>query len=414
MSGIININKTVLDNGLRVVHYENTSCPMVVVDVLYNVGSKDESPDHTGFAHLMEHLMFGGSVNVPDFDGIMQKSGGTNNAWTNCDFTNFYDVMPKENAEIAFYLESDRMLSLSFSEDSLKVQKKVVCEEFKERNLNKPYGDVNEIINKMVFKEHPYQWLTIGKKLEHVQKTTINDVKDFFYSHYAPNNAVLSVVGNISWDEVVRLAKKWFQDIPSRNIAKRDLAPEPDQVRSRKKTVHREVPTSKIYKIYRAPNIYDINGYYTSDFLTDILSYSKSSRLQQHLIMDQMKFESIESFIGSYNDEGLIYIVATPNKNITLEEADKIIMAEIDLLKDNPPTEEEMQKVKNFYEADRLYPTTYKDIAVDLAKSEMIRDVNDYNKRIELHNSISSAEIQKMAKKLLTKNNCSTLYYTAK
>lgn len=406
----IQINKFTLDNGLRVVHYQDSTTPMVVVNTLYDVGSKDESPNHTGFAHLMEHLMFGGSVNVPSFDDISHKAGGYNNAWTSNDVTNFYDMVPKDNVESFLHIESDRMLSLSFSLESLNVQRKVVCEEFKQRYLNQPYGDVEDILREIVFKQHPYQWTPIGKELGHIEKTTIEDVKEFFYAHYAPNNAIISIVGNISFEETKRLIDKWYSDIPYRKIATRNIPHEPAQTEERKKEVTRDVPNDMIIKAYRAPGIKE-KDYYVTDFLTDILAYSKSSRLPQKLVKDKNKFIQLDAYIGSLMDEGLIYIKGQPRSGVSLEEANQLIEEELEVIKQEPPTDFEMQKIKNFYESDQLYPKSIEDLASDLAKYELLGDANNYNTIVDRHNSVTAEQIMNMSKELLVKNNCSTLFY---
>ena len=207
---MITVNRHTLENGLRIVHSEDKNTQMVALNVLYNVGARDEHPDHTGFAHLFEHLMFGGSVHIPDYDTHVQNAGGENNAWTNNDITNYYITVPRQNVETGFWLESDRMLSLDFNEKSLEVQRHVVVEEFKQRNLNQPYGDVGHLVRGLVYKAHPYQWPTIGKEPAHIENATLNEVKDFFFRFYAPNNAILAVTGNISFEDTVALAEKWF------------------------------------------------------------------------------------------------------------------------------------------------------------------------------------------------------------
>lgn len=407
---MIKINKFKLDNGLRVLHVEDKSTPLVAINTLYDVGAKDEKPTHTGFAHLMEHLMFGGTNNIPDFDLMLQKAGGQNNAWTNNDLTNYYDIVPKENAEFIFYVESDRMRGLSFSKQSLLVQKQVVCEEFKQRNLNKPYGDLMEILRKMVFKHHPYQWLTIGKELKHIEKTTIDDVKEFFYEHYAPNNAILSVVGNISLDETQRLVLKWYSSIPSRNIKKRLCISEPIQSEPRFEEVSRKVASDCIVKAYHAPNIWH-KDYYASDNLTDILSYNNSSWLPLHLVQEKQKFTQIDAYVASLFDEGVVQIKAIPRPEVSLEEADQLIQEEITHFLESPIEEREMQRIRNAYEADKLYPMPIDEMASDIAEFELRGDANLFNQQIEMHNSVTADDIKRVAKDIFKKENCSTLYY---
>lgn len=244
------INKHCFPNGLRLVHYEDTSTQMVALNIVYDVGARDEHPEHTGFAHLFEHLMFGGSAHIPDYDTPLQLAGGENNAWTNNDITNYYLTVPKPNVETAFWLESDRMLELAFSEQSLEVQRGVVMEEFKQRCLNQPYGDVGHLFRPLAFRVHPYRWPTIGKELSHIEQATLDEVKSFFYRFYAPNNAVLAVTGNISWDETVKLTEKWFAPIPRRDVPVRQLPQEPEQTQERRLTVERNVPLDALFMGY--------------------------------------------------------------------------------------------------------------------------------------------------------------------
>ena len=247
---MIQVNHHTLPNGLRIVHNEDNSTQMVALNLLYDVGARDEDPEHTGFAHLFEHLMFGGSVNIPDYDAPVQNAGGENNAWTNNDITNYYITLPYQNVETGFWLESDRMLSLDFSPQSLEVQRQVVIEEFKQRNLNQPYGDASHLLREMAYQDHPYRWPTIGKEISHIANATLDEVKNFFYRFYAPNNAILAVTGHISFEETVRLAEKWFGPIPSRNIPKRELPAEKPQTAIRRRSVERKVPVDALYMAF--------------------------------------------------------------------------------------------------------------------------------------------------------------------
>ena len=267
---MIKFERFVLGNGLTVLVHPDPSTPMAVVNVLYDVGARDEVASKTGFAHLFEHLMFGGSINIPDYDDPLQVAGGENNAYTTNDLTNYYCQLPADNLETAFWLESDRMLSLAFSKKSLDVQRKVVCEEFKEHYINKPYGDVWHTMRELAFKEHPYKWMTIGKELSHVENATLEDVKQFFFKHYTPVNAILVVAGNITVERVKELAEKWFGDIPSGEKYSRLLPEEPKQTEARRMTVHRNVPMDAIYRTWHMCARRD-EDYYASDLLTDIL-----------------------------------------------------------------------------------------------------------------------------------------------
>ena len=291
------INRHILDNGLRLVHSRDESTQMVALNILYNVGARDEHPEHTGFAHLFEHLMFGGSVNIPDYDMPLQLAGGENNAWTNNDITNYYLTVPRQNVETGFWLESDRMLSLDFSERSLEVQRGVVMEEFKQRCLNQPYGDVGHLLRPLAYQKHPYQWPTIGKDLSHVANATLEEVKAFFFRFYAPNNAILAVTGNISFEEAVELTEKWFGSVPRREVPVRNLPQEPEQTEERRLTVERNVPLDSLFMAYHMCD-HRHPDYYVFDILSDVLSNGRSSRLNQHLVQEKQLFSSIDAYIS--------------------------------------------------------------------------------------------------------------------
>ncbi|MBQ8241636.1 MAG: insulinase family protein, partial [Bacteroides sp.] len=318
---MITVNKYTLSNGLRVVHWENPSTEMVALNLLYNVGARDEHPEHTGFAHLFEHLMFGGSINIPDYDTHVQQAGGKNNAWTNNDITYYYITLPRQNVETGFWLESDRMLSLDFSERSLDVQRHVVIEEFKQRHLNQPYGDVGHLVRSMVYKEHPYQWPTIGKDTAHIENATLEEVKDFFFRFYAPNNAILAVTGNISFKETVMYTEKWFGPIPKRNVPTRQLPLEPKQTEERRMTVERNVPMDALYMTFHMCNRLHPD-YYVHDMMSDLLSNGNSSRFIRHLIQEKQLFSNIDAYIAGSIEEGTFHINGRPAPGISLEEAE--------------------------------------------------------------------------------------------
>lgn len=408
---MINVNRHVLDNGLRIVHSEDTSTQMIALNLLYDVGARDEHPEHTGFAHLFEHLMFGGSVNIPDYDTPVQKAGGENNAWTNNDMTNYYITLPCKNAEIGFWLESDRMLSLDFNEKSLEVQKNVVTEEFKQRNLNQPYGDVSHIIRDMAYKTHPYRWPTIGKDINHISNATLNEVKEFFYSYYAPNNAILAVSGNITFQETVRLAEKWFGNIPSREIKARELPEEIPQTEERRLTVLRNVPVDTLYMAFHICKRKD-KEYYTFDVISDILCNGRSSRLVQKLVQEKKIFSSIDAYISGSIDNGLFHIAGKPCEGISLEEAEEAIWKELERLKKEDIDALELEKVKNRYESEQIFSNiNYLTVATNLAYFELIGKAEDINSEVEKYRSVSPEQIAKAAEKCFVPQNCSILYY---
>lgn len=411
---MLTINRHTLDNGLRIVHSEDNSTQMVALNILYNVGARDEHPEHTGFAHLFEHLMFGGSVNIPDYDTPVQNAGGENNAWTNNDITNYYITLPCGNAETGFWLESDRMLSLDFNEKSLEVQKHVVTEEFKQRNLNQPYGDVSHIIRDMAYKTHPYRWPTIGKEISHITNATMDDVKDFFYRFYAPNNAILSVSGNITFEETVRLAEKWFGDIPRRDIRERNLPKEEPQTEERRLTVERNVPVDTLYMAFHMCNRHD-RRYHTFDIMSDILCNGRSSRLIQRLVIGKKIFSSVDAYISGSIDNGLFHITGKPCDGVSLEEAEQAVWEELEKLKYEPIDPRELEKVKNRYESEQIFSNiNYLSVATNMAFFELIGKAEDINSEVDRYRSVTAEEIAATAKECFVRTNCNTLYYKRK
>jgi predicted Zn-dependent peptidase len=305
---MIQYNRFVLENGLRVLVHEDNSTPLAVVNIMYDAGARDENPEQTGFAHFFEHLMFGGSVNIPDYDEPLQKAGGENNAYTTNDLTNYYCQLPAQNIETAFWLESDRMLSLAFSKKSLEVQRKVVSEEFKEHYINKPYGDVWHKLRELAYKVHPYRWMTIGKELSHIENAKLDDVKQFFFKHYRPVNAILVVTGNVKTDDIKKLAEKWFGSIPAGEKYVRNLPEEPVQTEPRELTVHADVPLDALYKTWHIEGRLD-KGYYVTEMITDILSGGGSSRLFQALVKEKQLFSQIDCHHFGSIDKGLVAVV---------------------------------------------------------------------------------------------------------
>ena len=410
---MIRINRYCLSNGLRLIHHQDKETQMVALNLLYDVVSKDENPDCTGFAHLFEHLMFGGSVNIPDFDTPLQKAGGENNAWTSNDITNYYSVVPRQNVETAFWLESDRMLGLDFSEKSLFVQKQVVIEEFKQRNLNQPYGDIPLLIRPLAYKVHPYRWPTIGKRVEHIEQVKLEDVKSFFYKHYAPNNAILAVTGNISFEEAVELTEKWFGTIERRDIEPRNLPAEPVQKSARFQEVSRSVPLDSITKVYHMCRRMD-KEYHCFDLLSDILSNGRSSRLFQRLVMDRKLFADIDASITGDIDAGLFMIKGKVNKGISLEEADRAIVEELRRLGENEVSAYELQKVVNKFESNDLFSNiNYLNKATNLAYYELLDRAENIDSEIEKYKGITSRMLKEVAERAFVEENSSTLYYRA-
>ncbi|HVI48922.1 MAG TPA: pitrilysin family protein [Chitinophaga sp.] len=410
---MIHYNKFTLANGLRVVVHEDHTTPMAVLNVLYDVGARDENPEQTGFAHLFEHLMFGGSVNIPDYDEPLQMAGGENNAYTTSDLTNYYIQLPAENIETAFWLESDRMLSLAFSEKSLDVQRKVVSEEFKEHYINKPYGDIWHKMRELSYSTHPYRWMTIGKELSHIENAKLDDVKAFFFRFYRPANAILSVAGNVTVEQVKTLAEKWFGDIPSGEKYQRNLPMEPVQATSHKLEVKASVPLDALYKCYHMYPRAD-KRYYVADLITDILGGGTSSRLHQVLVKEKKLFSNIDCYHFGTLDAGLLTIEGKLVKGVKMKDAEKAIQVELEKLQKDIISERELQKVKNRVESLLAFEDmSLLNRANNLAFYELIGDAGLMNKEFENYEAVTSADVQREANLLFDEKNSNTIYYYA-
>jgi zinc protease len=400
-----------LPNGLRIIMHPDKTTPMVAANLLYDVGARDEAPDKTGFAHLFEHLMFGGTQKIPSYDTPVQNVGGENNAWTSNDFTNYYMTLPGVNLETAFWLEADRMNELDFSEKSLEVQRKVVIEEFKQRYLNQPYGDIPLLIRDIAYKTHPYRWPTIGKDVSHIENATLEDVKKFFYKHYAPNNAVLSVAGNIEPDQVIKMAEKWFGNIPKRDIIERNLPVEPPQTEARHITVERDVPAPFIQMVFHNGSRTDPD-FYANDLLSDILSNGPSARLFQSLIKEQRLFSDVNAYIGGDRDPGLFTITGRLMPDVPMDKAETAILNELSKIAIDGPSDYELQKVKNKIESNLIFGEIhYLNKAMSLAQYELLGDAEEINKEPGHYRAVTTTDIQTVARKVFTPENCSTLYY---
>ena len=411
---MVSFERFTLANGLKVLVHEDPTTPMAVVNILYDVGARDEHPDQTGFAHLFEHLMFGGSVNIPSYDEPLQRVGGENNAFTSNDITNYYITLPSVNLETAFWLESDRMLSLAFSEKSLEVQRNVVCEEFKQRYLNQPYGDVWLKLRPMAYKQHPYQWATIGKSLDHIENASIDDVKAFFNRHYTPSNAIMVVGGDVKLEEVKRLSEKWFGSIPAGEKLSRLLPIEDDQLEERKETVKANVPLDAIYKVFHMPARIE-PGYYAADLVSDILSRGNSSRLFRNLLKDQKLFSEINAYLTGSMDAGLFVLEGKPLPGISMEAAEASIWAELERISTELVPEAELTKVKNKMESTMVFSEmSLLDKAMNLAYFELLGDANGLNSETQKYLDVTAEEIRAQARHIFRKENSSTLYYLAK
>jgi zinc protease len=408
---MISYSEFTLDNGLRVIVHEDPTVQIAVMNILYDVGSRDEQEDKTGFAHLFEHLMFGGSVNIPNFDEPLQLVGGENNAFTNTDITNYYLTVPATNIETGFWLESDRMLSLSFDPNVLEVQRKVVIEEFKQRYLNQPYGDVWLKLRPLAYHVHPYKWATIGKEISHIENAGMDDVKDFFFTHYIPNNAVLVVAGNVSVMQVKALAEKWFGPIPAGNKKVRNLPAEPPQTSKRFLEVKANVPANVLYKMCPMPGRFHPD-YFTYDLLSDVLGRGESSRLYSSLVKEKEIFTSLSSFVMGTIDPGLFIISGRVKDGIHLEDAEEEVDKIVTSVREQGVQEEELQKVKNqsetSYEFDEVEVLNR---AMNLAFASLSGNTNRVNEERVSIDRISTADLQQAAVTILREENASVMYY---
>ncbi|MTI33070.1 M16 family metallopeptidase [Xanthovirga aplysinae] len=411
---MIEFKEFTLENGLEVFVREDDSTPMAVMNILYKVGSRDEEEHKTGFAHLFEHLMFGGSKHIPSYDEPLQKVGGENNAFTSPDITNYYITLPAVNLETAFWLESDRMLSLSFDPDVLEVQRKVVIEEFKQRFLNQPYGDIWLKLRPLAYKKHPYRWPTIGKEVKHIEKATMEDVKDFFYRYYVPNNAIMVIAGDVKFEEVKRLSEKWFGPIPAGKAQKRMLPKEPAQTEARKLEVEADVPADAIYKVFHMPGRLS-KDYYTADLLSDVLGRGNSSRLYERLVKGKKWLNEVNAYVTGSVDPGLLTISGTLNPGVKLEEVDREISSIVsDLLKNEVPALE-LEKIKNKAESSIIFGNIeLLNQAMNIAFGAFMGNPNLINEENQMIQEVTASKMKKMAKEMLVPENSSTIYYRAK
>jgi predicted Zn-dependent peptidase len=406
---MITFERFKLDNGLTVLFHKDVTTPLAVVNTLYDVGARDETEDKTGFAHLFEHLMFGGSINIPDFDAPLQKAGGESNAFTSNDITNYYNVLPANNLETALWLESDRMLSLAFTPKSLDVQRNVVIEEFKQRYLNQPYGDVWLKLRPLAYEVHPYKWATIGKEIKHIEDATMEDVKAFFHKHYNPSNAILCIAGNFEFEYVQAVVHKWYSSIPPGMKPARILPTEPDQTEFRELIIERNVPTDAFYYAFKMPERRH-EGFYMADVLSDALGRDKSSRLYVSLKKEQKLTSEIGAYITGSMDNGLLVISGKLNDGISFEMLDKALWEELDKLKSHPITETELDRLmikiktsKEFQEQGLL------NRAMNLCNFELLGDANGINEEHDIYNAIRPSHIQETAIGILNQTNCSLL-----
>lgn len=409
---MILFDRFVLPNGLKVLVNTDMSTPLVSMVVLYDVGAKDEDEEHTGFAHLFEHLMFGGSVNIANFDEALQLAGGSNNAYTTNDLTCYYCTLPAVNIETAFWLESDRMLSLAFTPKSLEVQRSVVIEEFKEHYLNAPYGDLYHLVHALNYKVHPYRWPTIGKNVEQIERATMEDVRSFFAAHYYPANAILVLSGGITTEQVQQLCDKWFAPISSPAKLQRLLPIEPRRTEYVREVVERDVPSSLLYMSFQMPGRRS-KDYVIYDMLTDILSLGRGGRLNAELVRKQGLFSSVDASVDGTIETGLVSISGMVMEGVTLEEAEEGVWKELGRL--SRISEEELRRIQNLYETDALYQELRSSRRAELlAEYELYGDANAVNRRVQERAEVTTQMLEACAATTFTRENCRSLHYRAK
>lgn len=408
---MINFKRFSLENGLRVLVHEDRSTPLIAMNILYDVGSRDEDPAMTGLAHLFEHLMFGGSLNVPDYDTPLQLVGGENNAFTNNDITNYYLTVPSENIETAFWLESDRMLELDFSQKNLDTQRNVVIQEFNQRYINQPYGDAILKLRPLAYKVHPYRWPTIGMDMDHIKNTDLAKVRSFFFSHYAPNNAILALTGNIGYDLAFELTQKWFGPIERRIIQSRNLPEEPGQIQERILTIESDVPSTALYKVWHiGPR--KSKDFYTLDLITDLLAGGESGRLHTKLVREKKLFSEINAYLTADIDPGLIILQGKLMKGVDIHQAEESVNEVINGLHGKKEIRDEMEKVKNKFESSTVFSnTSILNKAANLSFFELLGNPGSINDEVESYRKVSYEMVIEAVRRYFVPSNCSTINY---
>ncbi|MCC5920379.1 MAG: insulinase family protein [Cyclobacteriaceae bacterium] len=409
---MIQFEEKILHNGLHVIVHHDPNVSIEVVNVLYKVGSADEDASRTGFAHLFEHLMFGGSENIANFDKELQKAGGNNNAFTSPDITNYYDVLPVQNVDTALWLEADRMRNLSFDPQVLEVQRKVVIEEFKQNYLNQPYGDLWMKFRALCYERHPYQWPTIGKQISHIEEATMEDVKSFFNRFYHPGNAILVLAGKLGVEEAFTKAERWFGDISARDKYTRDLPQEPPIGTRKFQETSAKVAADALYMAFQMPGKKDAAGYASHDLLSDVIGRGKSSRLHKALVREQEVFTQIGAYVTGSADPGLLVIDGKISEGVTLEQAEQAVWAVLGDLADNGLAKNELEKTK------RKALTTQEFGAIELlnramglAEAAYYGDTKRVNQESEIISQVSELEVNQIANYLLRPEKAAVLYY---
>lgn len=412
---MIKYEQTQLSNGLTVIANRDTASRMAAVNILYKVGARDENPNRTGLAHLFEHLMFRGTHLIPDFDTPVQMACGENNAFTNNDYTDFYITLPCDNIETALWLESDRMTGLNLSAEACEIEKRVVIEEFRQRYLNQPYGDVNMLLREMAYTTHPYRWATIGISPDHIAEASLEEIHDFYHRFYHPSNAILSVSGDIAAERVFEMAEKWFGGIkPNLDFRPTALPTEPKQTTARRLEVERDVPATTIVIAFHMGNRLS-KDFYLGDITSDLLAGGDSARLYEHLIKGKNLFASVNAYISGDVDEGMFVFTGQLLPTTSEQEAEAALWEEIHQLQGGEISDYELEKVKNKFEANTLFgELNVMNKAMNLGYYSMIGDLPLINREIDIYRSLTKEQIADFSRHTFTQENSSTLIYRAK
>ena len=408
---MIQFDSFTLDNGLTVIANQDDKTPLVAVNLLYRVGAKNENPKATGFAHLFEHLMFSGSKNFQSYDEAIQMMGGESNAFTNNDFTNYYLTLPADFLPHALDLEADRMQNLNINVQSLEVQRNVVIEEFKQRYINQPYGDLWAEIRRLAYKVHPYKWQTIGSDISHIENASLEQVRSFYDNFYQPSNAILSISGNVSLNSVKEEVERAFGKMEYKRTIFPAYSMEPQQKDNRRIKVFRDVPSDVICIIFPMSCRKD-RQYFVQDLLSDVLSNGKSSRMYQSLVVEKKLFTEINAFISGDDDAGLFIVMGKYCDGISLEQGEEAIWQELNSVCENPVSEQELRKMKNKNEASATFSNMkILDKAMNLAYYAHLGEPDRINKEREFYNSVTIRDLQQAAEQMFHLDCHSVLYY---
>lgn len=403
-----------MNNGLRVVVGRDHSSKLAAVNMLYCVGARNEDPEQTGFAHLFEHLMFKGTEQVPSFDSVVQGASGENNAFTNNDYTDFYITLPKVNIELALAVEADRMRGLRLTDEVLQMEKRVVIEEYKQRYLNQPYGDLMMLVRDMCYKAHPYRWATIGRSPQHIESATMEQVREFYDRFYRPSNCILSVSADIEEEEMFDLCEEYFGGIEVTPEPERVTLPvEPEQSAARRVEVERDVPATYVVIAFHVGGRRSAE-FFVADLVSDLLAGGDSGRLYQHLVKQRGLFSSVNAYITGDVDPGLFLFTAQLLPEVTEAEAEAAIWEEIEALKSEQADSYELEKVKNKFEANTLFgEINVMNKAMNMGFYKMIGDLPLINREVDIYRSLGDEQIRDFAKKTFTRERSNTLIYRA-